>query len=96
VSGSCTFSLSVRLTRPWVLAAIINKTFLYAIPAPRILFYALGIASKMQIVENPIHSLKKHLELHLLAALMLSHVLARCISNGATQSLSLSKNVSTV
>lgn len=60
------------------------------------LFYALGIVSKMQGVENPIHSLKKHLKLHLLAALMLSHVLTRCISNGATQSLSLSKNVSTV
>jgi len=78
------------------LAAIIDKAFLYAIPATRILFYALGRAYKMQTVENPILSLTKHSKLHLLAALMLSHALARCTFNGATQSLSLSKNMLTV
>jgi len=84
VSGSCTFSLSVRLTRPWALAAINSKTFLYAILAPRILFYALGKVSKMQIVENLIYLLKKHLKLYVLAALILFYILAKYISNNIT------------
>ncbi len=57
---------------------------------------ALGRAYEMQTLENPILSLTKHSKLHILAALMLSHALARCTFNGATQSLSLSKNMSMV